>query len=385
MSLLMGLIGGAGKGASELADQWGKERADKEMEKQRSDSAMAREQTLMRLKADLETESIGTRAEATANAALSTAPKMAEAGSIIDGAKQKTALIGKEAEANSPILRQAKVEDATATTEASTRAQAKVQTELGQDPAYLKAVKSITLAKEGSSERAAAAASVASAALSTFKLSEAKELGGAKTALAEATASGDATAIESARKRIDALDYNNNAEKAEKSAMASVLKERAATVQKFEAMAADPMKSDVERASIKKDLQEAQASYKALSNEFDKRIGVSSSATPETKPPLDGTRGVKGGVPGIVQNGVFVPDKQPVKETEMAAPGPEAPRSLIGSPAPSYKNWLSAKDKKDEIENAASKMSKDKREAYLTSRLPQIDAEIEFNKNYKTY
>ena len=53
MSLFMGLIGGAGKGASELADQWGKERADKELEKQRSDQAMEREKTLMRLKMDM--------------------------------------------------------------------------------------------------------------------------------------------------------------------------------------------------------------------------------------------------------------------------------------------------------------------------------------------
>lgn len=53
MSLFMGLIGGAGKGASELADQWGKERADKELEKQRSDQAMERKKTLMRLKMDM--------------------------------------------------------------------------------------------------------------------------------------------------------------------------------------------------------------------------------------------------------------------------------------------------------------------------------------------
>lgn len=52
---------------------------------------------------------------------------------------------------------------------------------------------------------------------------------------------------------------------------------------------------------------------------------------------------------------------------------------------PSYESWLKAKKQKDEMVSAAAKMSAERRDFYLRDRLPEIEKQIEFHKNYKTY
>jgi hypothetical protein len=46
---------------------------------------------------------------------------------------------------------------------------------------------------------------------------------------------------------------------------------------------------------------------------------------------------------------------------------------------------MAAKERKKQIVKEASGMSPERKEFYLDSRLPDIEAEIEFNSNYKTY
>ncbi len=72
------------------------------------------------------------------------------------------------------------------------------------------------------------------------------------------------------------------------------------------------------------------------------------------------------------------PPTQPVNAPALAAQGVQAR-------VPTYENWIAAKSAKDDLLSAASKMSSDRREAYLSSRLPQIEQAIRFHQNYRTY
>lgn len=73
------------------------------------------------------------------------------------------------------------------------------------------------------------------------------------------------------------------------------------------------------------------------------------------------------------------PQAAPTKdqETKTAKPASES--------GPSYAKWMAAKERMDEINAAASKMSPDRKADYLRSRLPEAQAEIDANKNYRTY
>jgi hypothetical protein len=76
------------------------------------------------------------------------------------------------------------------------------------------------------------------------------------------------------------------------------------------------------------------------------------------------------------------------KKSTEAAPAKDQETKTVkpaNESGPSYAKWMAAKERKDEINSAASKMSPDKKAAYLQSRMPQVDAEIEANKNYRTY
>lgn len=65
-------------------------------------------------------------------------------------------------------------------------------------------------------------------------------------------------------------------------------------------------------------------------------------------------------------------------ETQAAAKKTEAQ-------TPTYKNWMAAKNARDKLMDAVKSMSPDRRDSYLQSRLPELEAQIEFNKNYRTY
>lgn len=71
--------------------------------------------------------------------------------------------------------------------------------------------------------------------------------------------------------------------------------------------------------------------------------------------------------------------------------GSEAPslaNTITSAPkeqTPNYEAWLKAKEQKDEIVSAAAKMSAERRDLYLSNRLPEIEKQIEFHKNYRTY
>lgn len=49
---------------------------------------------------------------------------------------------------------------------------------------------------------------------------------------------------------------------------------------------------------------------------------------------------------------------------------------------PSYKKWIAAKDKLEELKDTAAKMSPGRREDYLAMRLPALEAEAKFQSNY---
>jgi hypothetical protein len=66
------------------------------------------------------------------------------------------------------------------------------------------------------------------------------------------------------------------------------------------------------------------------------------------------------------------------------SPAPKRP-STPKDDGPTYAKFMAAKERRDEINSTASKMSAGQRESYLQSRLPQVEAEIEANKNYRTY
>lgn len=57
----------------------------------------------------------------------------------------------------------------------------------------------------------------------------------------------------------------------------------------------------------------------------------------------------------------------------------------VQAPAPSYDQWMAAKNVKDQLINNANQMSPENRDLYLQSRLPQIEQAIAFNQNYKKY
>lgn len=52
---------------------------------------------------------------------------------------------------------------------------------------------------------------------------------------------------------------------------------------------------------------------------------------------------------------------------------------------PSYEALMAAKSDREKLLEVVGKMSPDRREAYLSSRLPEIEKRIKFNENYRTY
>ena len=76
----------------------------------------------------------------------------------------------------------------------------------------------------------------------------------------------------------------------------------------------------------------------------------------------------------------------PVTGAPTLAPSAPAMASRgVQAPAPSYDQWMAAKNVKDQLINNANQMSPENRDNYLRNRLPQIEQAIEFNQNYKKY
>lgn len=86
--------------------------------------------------------------------------------------------------------------------------------------------------------------------------------------------------------------------------------------------------------------------------------GESAGATGDTRTAANGRNGMQ----------IVAVNKKPVPQAQ--------------SLKPSYEAWISAKDEKDELLKAASKMSPDHRELYLSSRLPDVEARIRKNESY---
>lgn len=119
--------------------------------------------------------------------------------------------------------------------------------------------------------------------------------------------------------------------------------------------------------------------------------------------------------PFHVIDGQYVPIEGPVPKagaTESGNPAPQAPLPPTGAgagrgsvapstasavatglpaqsapkaDAPSYEKWVVAKEKRQALLDTANKMSPDRREAYLASRLPEVEQEIAFHSKYRTY
>lgn len=92
----------------------------------------------------------------------------------------------------------------------------------------------------------------------------------------------------------------------------------------------------------------------------------------------------------LPKTGAYPPpprDKTPAVPTQ--APAPTTPaaaaRNGVAATTPTYAAWIAAKTEKDELIAVANKMTPDRREMYLRSRLPQIEQAIQFNQNYRTY
>ncbi|MFZ3084026.1 hypothetical protein [Rhodoferax ferrireducens] len=76
----------------------------------------------------------------------------------------------------------------------------------------------------------------------------------------------------------------------------------------------------------------------------------------------------------------------PVASAPTLAPSaPALATRGVQAPAPSYEQWLQAKNARDQLISNANQMSPESRDLYLRSRLPQIEQAIQFNQNYKTY
>ena len=73
-------------------------------------------------------------------------------------------------------------------------------------------------------------------------------------------------------------------------------------------------------------------------------------------------------------------DKKPAQE-KMPAENAKKPYEN----GPNYEKWIAAKERKNEIMSQAKGMSEDRRDSFLRSRIPEIDALIDFHKNYKTF
>lgn len=79
------------------------------------------------------------------------------------------------------------------------------------------------------------------------------------------------------------------------------------------------------------------------------------------------------------------PQKDAAKKPDLIGDKPAQEPARKTDSGPTYEKWLAAKARRDEITSAAEKMSPDRKTSYLADRLPEIDALIEFNKNYRTY
>ena len=67
------------------------------------------------------------------------------------------------------------------------------------------------------------------------------------------------------------------------------------------------------------------------------------------------------------------------------SPASSASALPTGGVKPTYDGWMAAKSKRDDLLSTANKMSPDRREVYLQSRLPEIEREIEFHSKYSRY
>jgi hypothetical protein len=68
----------------------------------------------------------------------------------------------------------------------------------------------------------------------------------------------------------------------------------------------------------------------------------------------------------------------------LASEGLPKPASKMEK-TPSYEGWMATKSKIDKLKEAANNMSADRREAYLSSRLPDLEDELKFHSEYKKY
>lgn len=74
---------------------------------------------------------------------------------------------------------------------------------------------------------------------------------------------------------------------------------------------------------------------------------------------------------------------QPATQSHAAAPVAPPPSNQRAKP--SYQGWMAAKEKIDALKSAAKNMTGDRKDIYLSARLPDLEAELSFHAGYAKY
>jgi hypothetical protein len=218
------------------------------------------------------------------------------------------------------------------------------------------------------------ASSIAAANLSAYQLKKAQEFESLQNSYSDAVASGDTEKSKELASRIEAKNFTGKA----KDVQAYI--HAATQARKLASDAMDP----AEKEELKN---------KAIL--YEKLAGVDTQKAAANRPPDAAIEYLKKNpqladqfkkkYPGYDLSEAINPRSTPEDAPKRGLIDSVPPSAKEIEGVPSYNKWLSAKRKMDEVNETAKNMSPDRRQAYLDSRLPEIQAEVAFHSKYKTF
>ena len=169
---------------------------------------------------------------------------------------------------------------------------------ISKDPAMLAAITTVAAAQETPSVRAA---NLASAALSVVKTDNERQLATGRKELSEAQASGDPVRIKAAKAKLDGLTYDSTAERAELTAISSLVKTSEQLVASLTHAHSTAM-TEGARADIKRRLDTETATFQALRDQAVKKLNVEI----KLPPPPPATTGWDPADKRVFRNGTYI-------------------------------------------------------------------------------
>ena len=169
---------------------------------------------------------------------------------------------------------------------------------LSKDPVMLKAFTDVAAAQETPSVRAA---NLASAGLNAVNADNARQLGAGRKELSEAQASGDPVRIKAAKAKLDGLTYDSTAERAELTAISSLVKTSEQLVASLTHAHSIAM-TEGARADIKRRIDTETETFQALRAQAMKKLG----AEIKLSPPPPATTGWDPADKKVFRNGTYI-------------------------------------------------------------------------------